>query len=158
MVPQVSFRFLWDSRRPQDAPRQPQGVPRWPQDAPRTPKRAQEAPRRGQDGRRQRQDGPRWLQDGSRWFKMPQDGPHMASRWPPVHRWIWMCVVLPPAACRQMLRDMDRFAARRPPADALRRGSLCRPQSAADRTRQVNTRQDKTRPVSYTHLTLPTKA
>ena len=30
-----------------------------------------------------------------------------------------------------MHRDVDRFAARRPPADALRRGSLCRPPPAA---------------------------
>ena len=105
-------------RWPQDAPRQPQGVPRWPQDAPKTPKRIQDAPRRGQDGRRQRQDGPPWPQDGSRWLKMVQDG----QRWPP-HG-------LKMAARLQMDMDVCRFAARRPPTDASRCGSLCRPPPA----------------------------
>ena len=111
-TPQDAPRWL------QDAPRQPQGVPRWPQDAPKTPKRIQDAPRRGQDGRRQRQDGPPWPQDGSRWLKMVQDG----QRWPP-HG-------LKMAARLQMDMDVCRFAARRPPTDASRCGSLCRPPPA----------------------------
>ena len=154
-------------RRGQDAPRWPQDVPntatRRPQDAPRRPQDALRRHKACQDGPKMRPRRPRgskmpqgaakmdedsakmahhglkMAQDGSRWFKMAKDGPHMASRWPPVYRWIWMCAVLPPAARRQMLRDVGSFAARRPPADASRCGSLCRPPPAR---RCIEIRQD----------------
>ena len=45
----------------------------------------------------------------------------------------------PPAARPQMHRDVDRFAARRPSADASRCGSLCRPPPAR---RCIEIRQD----------------
>ena len=105
------------TRRPKTARRRPKMAPRCAQDAPRL---IQDAPARGQDDPRwakMAHDGFKMVQDGSIPRKMAQDGPSMTSRWPPVRRWIGMCVVLPPAARRQMHRDVDRFAARRPPAD-----------------------------------------
>ena len=135
--------------RPQDAPRRPQDALRrhkacqdGPKMRPRRPrgsKMPQGAAKMDEDSAKMAHHGLKMAQDGSRWFKMAKDGPHMASRWPPVYRWIWMCAVLPPAARRQMLRDVCSFAARRPPADASRCGSLCRPPPAR---RCIEIRQD----------------
>ena len=103
---------------PQDSHKACQDGPEMRPRRPRGSKMPQGAAKMDQDSAKVARDGFKMAQDGSKCRKMAQDGPDMASRWPPVHRWIWMCVVLPPAARRQMLRDVDRFAARRPPADA----------------------------------------
>ena len=137
---------LWEAkaatRRPKTATRRAKMAPRCAQGRPRGPKMPQGAAKMDEDSAKMAHHGLKMAQDGSRWFKMAKDGPHMASRWPPVYRWIWMCAVLPPAARRQMLRDVDRFAARRPPADASRCGSLCRPPPAH---RCIGIRQDVSR-------------
>ena len=127
---------LWEAktatRRPKTATRRPKTATRRANMAPKTVKM-------DEDNAKMAHDGFKMAQDGSKCRKMAQRWHHMASRWPPVHRWIWMCVVLPPAARRQMLRDVGSFAARRPPVDASRCGSLCRPPPAR---RCIEIRQD----------------
>ena len=105
-------------KTPQDSHKACQDGPEMRPRRPRGSKMPQGAAKMDQDSAKVARDGFKMAQDGSKCRKMAQDGPDMASRWPPVHRWIRMCVVLPPAARRQMLRDVDRFAARRPPTDA----------------------------------------
>ena len=126
-------------KTPQDSHKACQDGPEMRPRRPRGSKMPQGAAKMDQDSAKVARDGFKMAQDGSKCPKMAQDGPGMASIWPPVHRWIWMCVVLPPAARRQMLRDVDRFAARRPSADASRCGSLCRPPPAR---RCIEIRQD----------------
>ena len=126
-------------KTPQDSHKACQDGPKMRPRRPRGSKMPQGAAKMDEDSAKMAHHGLKMAQDGSRWFKMAKDGPHMASRWPPVYRWIWMCAVLPPAARRQMLRDVGSFAARRPPADASRCGSLCRPPPAR---RCIEIRQD----------------